>query len=64
MKYTFNFKETNYGKILLESDHLPENSEIIRAILDGKAFLKNTEINEIKLIETTKSKPKPKRDFA
>jgi hypothetical protein len=52
MKYTFSFKEINYGSIEIESDHVPEMAEVEEAIINGGAFLKDTEYEDIKLVDT------------
>ena len=47
MKYSFSFKEINYGSIEIESDHEPDNGEVIDAIMNGGAFYDNTEYEDI-----------------
>ena len=49
MKYTFTFKEINYGSIEIESDHMPDRSEAIDAIMNGSAFIGGTEYEDIQL---------------
>ena len=63
MKYTFSFKETNYGSIIIDSDHEPDSSEVIDAIMNGDAFIKDTEYEDICLDETQIAKPKPERSY-
>ena len=47
MKYTFSFKEINYGSIEIEADQMPDRSEVIDAIMNGGAFYGNTEYEDI-----------------
>jgi hypothetical protein len=51
MKYLFKFKEINYGSIEVEADHLPDDSEVVDAIMNGGAYFKNTDHEDIYLIE-------------
>ena len=54
MKYLFTFKEINYGSIEIESDHLPDGGEVIDAIMNGGAYFKNTDHEDICLYESEK----------
>jgi len=63
MKYTFSFKEINYGSIAIDSDHQPDTGEVVDAIMNGGAFIKDTEYEDIRLDEAQKAKPKPERHF-
>jgi hypothetical protein len=58
MKYTFSFKEMNYGSVEIESANTPTKAEVIDAIESGNAFYKYTDYEDIQLIETEKTKPK------
>ena len=49
MKYTFSFKEINYGSIEIESDHEPDNGEVIDAIMGGGAYYGDTGYENIAL---------------
>ena len=64
MKYTFNFKEINYGSITIVSDHEPTTGEVTDAIMNGNAYYKDTEYDDIQLIETERipNKSKNERD--
>ena len=64
MRYTFSFKEINYGSITIVSDHKPNTSEVTDAIMNGNAYYKNTEYDDIRLIETERipNKSKNERD--
>jgi len=57
MKYVFTFSEINYGRIEIEADHQPINSEIIEQILAGMAEYNEVDFTDFKLIETEKTKP-------
>ena len=59
-RYTFSFKEINYGSVVIESDHQPDASEVIDAIMSGSAYYKDTEFEDISLTET--ERPAPKKD--
>jgi len=48
MKYTFSFTEINYGSIEIEADHMPDESIVIDAIMNGEAFYKDTDYRDIK----------------
>lgn len=61
MKYTFSFKEINYGSIEIKSDATPTRAEVIDAIQTGGAFVKDTEYGEIQLVETERFTSKYKR---
>lgn len=52
MKYVFTFNEVNYGRIEIESDHKPDNGEIIEKILEGKADYNDTDFTDFRLIKT------------
>lgn len=62
MKYTFSFKEVNYGSITIEADHRPDGMEVEQAISEGNAFYKNTQYEDI-FLEEELNRPKAKRDF-
>lgn len=62
MKYTFSFKEVNYGSIVIEATHTPTRADVIDAIQNGSAFYKDTEYEEIKLNETDRQTPKKERE--
>jgi len=47
LKYSFSFKEINYGSIEIESDHEPDNGDVIDAIMNGGAYYDNTEYEDI-----------------
>ena len=51
MKYTFSFKEINYGSIDVESDHEPDKGEVIDAIMDGGAYFSDTEYEDVTLAD-------------
>ena len=51
MKFTFKFKEINYGSIEVEADHLPDETEITEAIMEGGAYFKNTDYEDIYLTD-------------
>ena len=57
MKYTFSFREVNYGSVAIDSDHTPDISEVIDAIMNGNAYIKDTEYEDIRLDETAKAQP-------
>ena len=63
MKFTFSFKEINYGSITIESDHTPDRSEVIDAIMDGSAYFKDTEYEDIKLDKPERTQPKRERSM-
>ena len=48
MKYSFTFKEVNFGSIEIESDRTPTESEVIDEIMKGNAYFKHTEYENIK----------------
>ena len=64
MKYTFSFKEINYGSITIDSDHKPDRGEVIDAIMNGNAYYKDTEYDDIQFIESERipNKTKNERD--
>jgi hypothetical protein len=62
MKYTFSFKETNYGSIEIEADHRPGESEVIDAIMNGGAFFKDTEYSNISIDSAMPSVAKKPRN--
>lgn len=62
MKYTFSFKEINYGSIEIESDHPPSESDVVDAIMNGGAFLGNTDYENIQLEETQRPPQKKNRE--
>ena len=62
MKYRFTFKEINYGNIEIESDHKPNEDEIIEAILEGKADYRNTDFTDFELVETERLSKKKDRN--
>ena len=49
MKYTFSFKEISYGSIELEADHVPDIGEVTEAIINGGAYIDDTEYEDILL---------------
>jgi len=67
MKYTFSFKEINYGSIAIESDHQPNEADVENEIMKGSAYFDNTYYEDIELVtveaEPEKAKPKKERDF-
>jgi hypothetical protein len=63
MKYTFSFKEINFGSIEIESKHKPDRSEVIDAIMSGNACFSDTEYEDIQLIETERKKPERDRSY-
>jgi len=63
MKYTFSFKEVNYGSIQVESNSMPVRADIINAIIMGGAYYKDTEYEDIKFEEQEKSTPKRVRSY-
>ena len=54
MKYEYSFKEVNYGGVEIESDHEPNRSDVVDAIMNGKAEYDDVEYEDIKL-----ESPKP-----
>ena len=62
MKYTFSFKEINYGSIVIVSDHKPETGEVIDAIMNGSAYYKDTEYDDIQLAEPERISDKTKNE--
>ena len=48
MKYTFNFTEINYGSIEIEAESMPNDGDVIDAIMSGGAFYKNTDYVDIR----------------
>ena len=50
-KHLFTFTEVISGSIEIESELTPTQEEIINAILDGHAHYKNTEFENIRLVE-------------
>ena len=50
MKYTFSFKEVNYGSIEIESDQEPDIGDVIDAIMNGGAYIGDTEYEDISLV--------------
>lgn len=63
MKYTFSFKEINYGSIEIDADHTPGIAEVTDAIMNGGAFFKDTEYEDIHLEETERIKPPKERGY-
>jgi len=51
MKYVFTFNEINFGRIEVEADQKPDDGEIIKKILEGRADYKDTDFTEFRLIE-------------
>jgi hypothetical protein len=49
MKYIFSFKEINHGSIEIESDHEPDTGEVIDAIMNGGAYIGDTEYEDIRI---------------
>ena len=64
MKYEFSFKEVNYGSIEIEAHTTPTRAEVVDAIMSGKAYFKDTDYEEIRLISGSMDKPKPNRDHS
>ena len=62
MKYTFLFKEINFGSIAIDSDHTPDRGDIIDAIMKGGAYFHDTEYDDIRLDET-RTPPKKERSY-
>ena len=56
MKHLFTFREINYGSIEIESGHIPDNGEVIDAIINGGANFKNTDYEDICLYDSEDSK--------
>jgi len=63
MKYTFSFTEINYGSIEIESKHMPGRGEVIDAIMNGNAYFKDTEYEDIKLCGQSRTTPYQERDM-
>jgi hypothetical protein len=63
MKYTFSFKEVNYGSIQVESSSMPGKADIINAVIIGGAYYKDTEYEDIKFEEQEKATPKRERSY-
>ena len=61
MKYTFNFTEINYGSIVIDSDEKPDKDKVIDGIMNGGAFIKNTEYVDIRMIESERNNNQSKR---
>jgi hypothetical protein len=61
MKYRFNFNEINYGSIVVESDHTPTESELINAVLEGKADYHETDFTDFRLVEQERQTPRKER---
>ena len=55
MKYTFSFMEISYGKITVEAKLQPSDVEVKDAILNGQAYYKNTEHENIELLDMERS---------
>ena len=64
MKYTFSFKEINYGSIAIDSDHMPSKDEVLDAIMNGGAFIKDTEYEDIRCDSMERKAPKKERNYA
>lgn len=62
MKYTFSFKEVNYGSIEIEAAHTPTRAEIVDAIMNGGAYFKDTDYEDIRLEDTGRPAPKMERE--
>ena len=62
-KYTFLFKEVNFGSIEITSDHEPDKTEVIDNIMSSGAFFKDTEYEDIRLVDTEKLKSFKNRDY-
>jgi hypothetical protein len=63
MKFRFTFKEISYGSVEIESDHMPGNSEVIDAIMDGNAYFGDTEYEDIIQDKPERTKPNPERHY-
>ena len=63
MKYFFSFREINYGSIVIESDHQPDTSEVVDAIMSGNAFIKDTEYEDVTFDKAERTKPKPEPSY-
>ena len=61
MKYEFSFTEINYGSVAIESDTKPTRDDVMNAIMEGNAFLKDTEYNDIQFCGTQPQKSKPQK---
>lgn len=57
-KFTFSFKEVNYGSITIEAEHPPDLSDVEVAIMNGGAFFKDTQYEDITLNEEIKPQRK------
>lgn len=62
MKYTFSFKEINYGSIEIEAARTPTRAEIVDAIMNGGAYFKDTDYEDIRLANTERPAPKLDRE--
>ena len=62
MKFTFSFKEINYGSVEIESNHTPDRAEVIDAIMSGNAYYKDTDYGDVTLQSTERSKAKSERE--
>ena len=51
MKYVFTFNEINYGRIEIEADREPDESEVIEQILEGKADYNDTDFTDFRVVE-------------
>jgi hypothetical protein len=52
-KYTFAFKEINYGSITIVASSQPDESEVREAVENGGAFFNDTEYEDICLTEVS-----------
>lgn len=49
-EYIFNFKEVNHGMVIIMSETKPTHTDVIATIMKGKAYFKDTEYKDIKMI--------------
>jgi hypothetical protein len=60
-KYTFSFREISFGSVVIESEHMPSESEVTEAIMSGQAYIDNTYYEDIQLDKQEKVLPKRER---
>ncbi len=61
MKYVFSFQEVTRGSIAIEADHRPSEEEVENAIMEGSAFIKDTQYENIKLVEQVRGDVEKRR---
>ena len=49
MKYSFTFREINYGVVSIEADSPPSRGDVVNEIMNGKAYYGNTDYTDIEL---------------